>query len=149
MCMWRPFGNPWLRYAIVTGFGLLAAEFAAPATAHASCGDYVVVGSEHQGQHDSSMPSVRPQSVPRKPSCGHGSSPSQPGNAPCSGPQCSRNETPAPASPTTTMERPQETAHLCSGGSPIEAESIPLWAYSQHQVPVWLFGSAIRPPPQP
>src|SRR4051812_25890900 len=65
---------------------LLAGAFLAPATARASCGDYVVFGQSHADPHGQQNPSsTEAQSTQAKQSSAQ---PMQPVKKPCSGPHC-------------------------------------------------------------
>jgi hypothetical protein len=81
-------GWRWVRLLAGVVLPLLAGILAAPATARASCGDYVLLGN-----HPAALPEAPPgsQTQPR----------------PCSGPLCSR-PTPLPSAPVATTPTPVE-----------------------------------------
>lgn len=94
----------WVRLFAMAFVAFIASGLAAPSTAKASCGDYVTVGGQQNGHGTTDM--VPPgtskpcQQCPQKPS--------QPGKAPCRGPECSGGETPLPVPPSTGLERVPE-----------------------------------------
>jgi hypothetical protein len=86
-------GWRWVRRLAGVALPLLAGVLLAPATAHASCGDYVLLGDGHPppaGVKAPQAPSA-PLSQPRS----------------CSGPLCSRH-TPPPLPPGSTVPVPVE-----------------------------------------
>lgn len=66
---------------------LLAAAVFAPATAHASCGDYVMIGGGHDIDSQAFQPMTGPSERSNVPP------------PPCSGPECKRNSPAAPMTP--------------------------------------------------
>src|SRR6266446_3245333 len=94
----------WRLARLMTGVALALSVgvLFAPATAQASCGDYVLVGGRPAGDGTHADPHMTAQSMPHA----DRHMPMTPGNGhvPCSGPMCSREPlslplSPAPASP--------------------------------------------------
>jgi hypothetical protein len=83
-------GWRWVRLLAGVVFPFLAAVLAAPATAHASCGDYVQLGGGH-GEDAAAPRHLPPAPSPR----------------PCSGPHCSRH-LPSPLPPVAAAPVPVE-----------------------------------------
>jgi hypothetical protein len=85
---------------------LLGSALLAPSAAHASCGDYVMIGSHHSAHHSGPA------------SSGHTGSTGQTGEqAPvplCHGPRCSNNSLP-PAAPAPRIEMTVERWAVSSG----------------------------------
>jgi hypothetical protein len=89
------------RFGVGAALALLAGALFAPATARASCGDYVMFGSQGHG----ASASQRAMPLYADPSRAHGPSPLR---APCSGPACSQQSmpfAPPPATPSVEEER--------------------------------------------
>src|SRR5262245_52745639 len=88
----------WPRLLTGVALALLVREFAAPAQAMASCGDYVTSGN-HSDQFPGS--STAPNIPVRPPPCSGRThqDPPAPGQPPCRGPSCSGN----PALPTAPL----------------------------------------------
>jgi hypothetical protein len=119
----------------------------APISAHASCGDYVTIVSEQQGE-----PSPQPVK-PGKPSpCSRLQSTlsENPLRAPCEGPQCSGN--PLPAAPPmtvvpTTAER--DPAGLTFAPYELEARNVMAFVAPRESAPSLQLAASIFHPPRP
>ena len=115
------------RHDLRPAVGPLVWEQLAPSPAHLSCGGYVTIIPNGNGQDAGGDGSLRPDAPPLKagrPLENQG----VPGRTPCQGPWCSENHRPAPT-PTTTIERAEEAwASLWSAISPADADSCPLGA---------------------
>jgi hypothetical protein len=83
-----------LRPPIGVALALLAGALFLPATARASCGDYIMLGSQGQGP----SASLGDMSAHTDPSRTQGPSPMR---APCSGPTCSQQSIPIAPPPAT------------------------------------------------
>jgi hypothetical protein len=99
--MGRASGWPLVRWLLGVGVPLLSGLLLAPALAHASCGDYVVLGSMPGGQAGHRNPlSLQPTALHARAHL-----PLLP--PPCSGPECSRGKLP-PLLPVASGSVPVE-----------------------------------------
>ncbi len=117
---------------------LLGSALLAPSAAHASCGDYVMIGSHHSAHHSGPAANGHPESTSP---AGEEAPVSR-----CHGPYCSNNSIP-PAAPAPRIEMTVERWAVSGGTSlTILPDCEPLLAEA-HVVTCDGFGlSVLRPP---
>src|SRR5258708_3767188 len=101
---------------------ILVGVLIAPSAVHASCGDYVSVGSHGKNEIKPGPPEVQPDSTPR------------PLHLPCRGPGCSRREAPPPA-PTPTVTTPLQEQWALSLVSMTKLRLGPLEGWHENSLP--------------
>jgi hypothetical protein len=94
------------RGAVAAMLALLGSALLAPSTAHASCGDYVMIGSHHNAHHSGPAASDHTESA--------GTPAEQ--TPRCRGPHCSNNSLP-PAAPAPRIEMTVERWAVSGGTS--------------------------------